>query len=323
MAGHQRLFAQTERFFEESSMLDAAEAEQRFLPLLTALMAEQGFEMVQRVRPDPAATDYAGTATPGGKQEGRIGVEYKHYERDRPAGRRAVEQVVTLAQRANLSRVLLISRLGFTPEAVDLAVQYPVAVELLAPDDLLALARSVDMAADEPEPQIAALIRRLSEEMAKVVAENPDELDHLEWRDLERMMTAVLDGVGFDAELTPASKDGGKDIILTLRTKSGPKTYIVELKHWRSGKRVGENCVREFVNVVGREQRHGGLFLSTHGFSDGAFESLTEIERTAVKFGGKPKVVNLCRSFVKVGARLWSPDDQGLANLLLADTIAM
>ncbi|MCX2933365.1 restriction endonuclease [Mycobacterium sp. CVI_P3] len=153
------------------------------------------------------------------------------------------------------------------------------------------------------------------------MAHNPDALDHLEWRDLERMVAAVLDSLGFEAELTRASKDGGKDIILTLHTEAGTTTYIVELKHWRSGKRVGENSVRNFVNVVAREHRDGGLFLSTHGFADKAFESLTEIEKTTVRFGGKTKVVNLCRSFARVGAELWSPDDQGPAQLLLSDTI--
>lgn len=188
--------------------------------------------------------------------------------------------------------------------------------------DLIALARSVASAGGEPGHRIAALIRGVSEEMAKIVARNPDALDDLEWRDLERMVTVVLDGLGFEAELTPASKDGGKDIILTLHTESGIATYIVELKHWRSGKRVGENSVRDFVNVVAREHRDGGLVLSTHGFAEKAFESLTEIERTTVRFGGKTKVVNLCRSLARVGAQLWSPDDPARAELLLSDTIA-
>jgi hypothetical protein len=41
-------------------------------------------------------------------------------------------------------------------------------------------------------------------------------LDHLEWRDLERMMARVMEGLGFKVTLTPPSKDGGKDLILTF-----------------------------------------------------------------------------------------------------------
>jgi restriction system protein len=317
----QSLYERVRRFSEESPTLDLAEAERRFLPILRELMDAQGFEMVPQVRPDTTATDFIGHAKRGGVQEGRIGVELKLYNADRPAGVMAVEQVLTAAQRADLDRVVLLSQSGFTQEALDRARQtFPVALELLTFDDILVLARAVDAPAEAPSSQIATLIRRFSEEAARCVAQNPCALDDLEWRDIERMMATVLEALGFHAELTPASKDGGKDIILTLQTESGPMIYIVELKHWRSGKRVGENSVREFVNVVVREQREGGLFLSTYGFTDGAFETLTEIERNAVRFGGNKKVVSLCRSFVRVGAKLWSPDDSGLADVLFSDT---
>jgi restriction endonuclease Mrr len=172
-------------------------------------------------------------------------------------------------------------------------------------------------------PVIAPLIRRFAEDAARLVADNPAALDDLEWRDLERMMTAVLDGLGFSAELTPASKDGGKDIILNLKTELGSVTYVIELKHWRSGKRVGGKFVRDFVNVVARECRHGGLFLSTSGYAEDAFQTLTEIERKIVRFAGKTKVINLCRSYVKIGTELWQPTEESLAELLSSDTIAI
>jgi len=319
MTGPRGLVRQIERFVEELPTMTAADAEGRLLPLLTPIMAAQGFEVVQQRGPD-SGFDYVGAAAPGSGQEGLLGVDYKHL--NRPVGISEIDRIIGLAGRTAVGRLVFVSRSGFTASAQQRALQNPVAVELLTPNDLLALARSVASAGGEPGHRIAALIRGVSAEMAKIVARNPDALNDLEWRDLERMVTVVLDGLGFEAELTPASKDGGKDIILTLHTESGIATYIVELKHWRSGKRVGENSVRDFVNVVAREHRDGGLFLSTHGFAEKAFESLTEIEKTTVRFGGKTKVVNLCRSFARVGAQLWLPDDPGRAELLLSDTIA-
>ncbi len=241
-SNEQNLYDRLQGFIEASRKLDVSGAERRFLPILRDLMDAQGFDMVSKVRPDASATDYVGHAKPGSAQEGRIGVEFKFYKSDRPAGVQAVEQILTIAQRAHLDRVVLISRSGFTREALARARQdFPLAVELLTLDDLLALARPVDAPTEVPSPKIATLIRRFSEDIARTVAKDPAALDDLEWRDIERMMAAVLDALGFDAELTPASKDGGKDIILTMQTESGYKSYIVELKHWRSGKRVGEN----------------------------------------------------------------------------------
>jgi hypothetical protein len=51
--------------------------------------------------------------------------------------------------------------------------------------------------------------------------------------------------------------------------------------------------------------RSGGLFLATHGFTTDASQTLTEIEKTTVKFGGETKVVSLCRSYLQVGDDLW------------------
>ena len=166
-----------QRFWKESAELNAAEAEERLLPLLKDLMEAQGFDMIPAVRPDTSATDYVGSAKAGGTQEGRIGVEYKHYKEERRVGVQAVEQVVLLAERANLDRVVLIGRPGFTQQAISLArQQFPVAVELLTPGGLLTLARSLDKPSDAPGPEIAALIRRFSHHAARLVAEHPDAL---------------------------------------------------------------------------------------------------------------------------------------------------
>jgi restriction system protein len=113
------------------------------------------------------------------------------------------------------------------------------------------------------------------------------------------MMATVLDSLGFDAELTPASKDGGKDIILRIKEAGVERTFIVELKHWRSGQHVGQRAVKEFVQVVAREGHERGLFLSTYGFTKTAFSSLAEVERTKVGSGNGHKVVSLCRIYVQ------------------------
>ncbi|MFD8246945.1 restriction endonuclease [Nocardia sp. NPDC059691] len=322
MSDGQGLFERTKRFLDECYQLHPREAEERLRPILTELMAAQGFDIqARRVgRASDHGLDFEGVARSGGPQQGRIGIEYKQYKNERPAGREVVLQAISLAERTRVDRMLLVSPTGFTSAARAQALGHIVGVQLLARDELQDLARAVDEITPT-EPKIVAVIRRVSEEFAKIVARDPSELDALEWRDLERMMATVLDGLGFSAELTPGSKDGGKDIVVELNTESGPKTYIVELKHWRSGKRVGDSSVREFVKVVARERRDAGLFLSTYGFTENAFESLTEIERTKVKFGGRAKIVNLCRSFVRAGAGLWSPDDQGLTDLLLVDAV--
>jgi restriction endonuclease Mrr len=97
-------------------------------------------------------------------------------------------------------------------------------------------------------------------------------------------------------------------------------TYIIEIKHWRSGNRVGQSIVRDFLNVIVRERRQGGLFLSTYGYCDNAFEMLSEIERQQLKFGSEEKIVSLCKTYVKAEAGIWSPSAT-LTEILLEETI--
>jgi restriction endonuclease Mrr len=120
--------------------------------------------------------------------------------------------------------------------------------------------------------------------------------------------------------LTPSSKDGGKDIILECRVQGQQQEYIVELKHWRSRSRVGGGYVHDFLNVIVRENRKGGLFLSTYGFCDNAFEQLSEIDRQRLRFGEQEKIVALCRTYVKAKSGIWSPPER-LAEILFEETV--
>lgn len=155
--------------------------------------------------------------------------------------------------------------------------------------------------------KIVDAITSFSQKIARYVAKDPKSLYALEWRDVERMMAAIFDELGFHVTLTPSSKDGGKDLILECIVEGKEQSYVVEVKHWRSGKNVGKRYVSDFVKVIAKENRDGGLFLSTFGYSEKAYEVLTEVERQYLKLGEQPKVISLCRTFVKAESGLWKP----------------
>lgn len=58
-----------------------------------------------------------------------------------------------------------------------------------------------------------------------MVARNPNVLNHLEWRDLERLVAELFDGLGFQARLTPSAKDDGKDVVLTCEVSGSLSEY--------------------------------------------------------------------------------------------------
>ena len=185
----------------------------------------------------------------------------------------------------------------------------------------------VDRADGAPESKMRAAVKMFTSLLAESIARDPDILNCLEWRDLERLIAEVFSGLGFDVEIKQGSKDKGEDVIVNYSSRRGEHmTYSIQIKHWRSGKRVGTNVLREFLHVIAREGRSGGLLLATNGFGKRAVEMVTEIDRNImtlsniVGLGDEKKVVALCRSYVSSGSGTWYPPDQ-LGKVIFEDTI--
>nr|MBK7068393.1 restriction endonuclease [Deltaproteobacteria bacterium] len=159
-------------------------------------------------------------------------------------------------------------------------------------------------------------VRLLCETFAKKIAEDPDFLNHIEWRELEKTLAEVFEKIGFKVTLTPSSKDGGKDVILETSFKGQKSVYFVEVKHWRSGKQVGTATMRDFVSVVLKEKVTSGIFVSSSGYVEGAYKALTVTERRKLVLQGREKVYTLCKTYALALSGLWqAPDD--LADIVL------
>lgn len=161
-------------------------------------------------------------------------------------------------------------------------------------------------------------IESAAKRLAEIIAMNPDALESLEWRDLERVIAVVFAGLGFDVELTRGSKDGGKDIILAFSAHEKRLSFLVEIKHWKTN--VGSAEVKKFLHIVAHTNTAGGLMLASSGFSRSAIESLTEFERRTLRFGTKRKIVTLCKHYVKAVEGTWYPPRQ-IDQVITEDTV--
>jgi restriction system protein len=246
-----------------------------------------------------------------------VGIEAKFYsDSSRYIPINAVRALVGSALTQGLGRVLLVTNARFSTQARDeVSRALPLQIELI---DIAGLEQWVTRLRDEKpdvESEVRILMRTLSSQLACLIASAPSALAELEWRDLERVVAEVFSGLGFGVTLTPGSKDGGKDVILTCFVRGRRAEYYVEIKHWRSSTRVGRASVEQLLKVVVEEQKDGGLFLSTYGFTENAFEQLTTIDRQRLKFGDQEKIVSYCQTYVKARAGLWAPPEN-LAELI-------
>jgi hypothetical protein len=160
------------------------------------------------------------------------------------------------------------------------------------------------------EQHVALAINDLCVKLCSLIAEHPRALNLLDWRRLEEIVATALSGLGYRVELTPPSKDGGKDVIARCEIAGRLETYYVEIKHWISGKRVGMGEVSSFVEVNVRDGTQGGLFLSTTGYTNAVYAQLAEISWRSLMLGNDETIISLCQRFVWTkGQAMWQAVD--------------
>ena len=165
---------------------------------------------------------------------------------------------------------------------------------------------------------VTDFVQKLVEEIAKY----PRSLVNLEWRDLERVLAEVFDGLGFNTELTRSGKDGGFDIKVDIEDESGSSTILIEVKHWmKSGKKPGAPILKAFVEVIAKMENNNtsGLLLSSSGFTNGVLRKRSEIERKIVRLGNSDKIISLCTHYVESKNGIWV-EETPLGDVLLSGT---
>lgn len=289
--------------------------------VLFPLLGAEGYETQDTGGASDYGVDFFATRSPDPEfGSEKLGITHKHFFYGQPDAE-LVERARLAAAYGRYNRMLLIANRPLTEVAKDIARREgPTTFEVLDLNGLRAWVGRLDVEKDIDKLEIKQIFKAINTRFAKMIADNPRNLEELEWRDVERLVADLFDGLGFRVTLTPGSKDGGKDVILECTVEGKRRNYIVEIKHWRSKQRVGESAVVDFLNVLVREKRDGGLYLSTYGYSNNAFESLTEIERKNLKFGDEAKLVALCKTFTKFQSGILSPPIDP-TELIFADTV--
>ncbi|WP_332860080.1 restriction endonuclease [Janthinobacterium svalbardensis] len=154
---------------------------------------------------------------------------------------------------------------------------------------------------------VISAVLNLSETLCALIANDASALQHIHWRQLEEVVAVALESVGFHIELTPSTKDGGKDVIATCRISNKEHMFYVEIKHWLAGGRPGTKQVSQFIEVNAKNGTSGGLFLSSSGYTQPVYGRLAEIAQQRVWLGDQEKIVSLCQSYVLSKANLWTP----------------
>jgi hypothetical protein len=136
----------------------------------------------------------------------------------------------------------------------------------------------------DPEPELIKIVQptivSASAAMVEKLKKQPDGILSLGPRQFEELITELLRDMGWDVELTPATRDGGKDILAYLKTDVGKMLCLVEAKRYRKDRKIGVELVRTLYGTLCDYQANSAMMVTTSTFSKDArmFEKKHEFQ---------------------------------------------
>lgn len=168
---------------------------------------------------------------------------------------------------------------------------------------------------EEPVSPLATIVRQFSRVLALALARAPEALADMEWRDLERVLAEVCEGLGFQTTLTRSTKDGGFDVAV----EADGLRYLIEVKHWSAPALVDAGVISQFAEVVVSQAAARGLLLSSSGFRPTVLAERLEVTPHRVALGDGRKIIGLCQHYARRGDSVWWPKTN-LAEILFEET---
>ncbi len=98
-------------------------------------------------------------------------------------------------------------------------------------------------------------------------------LDSLSGIEFEKLITVLLERMGFRTEMTKASGDGGIDVVATLDQPLTGGRCLIQCKRYAPDSPVGAATVREFYGALTADRRAvKGILITTSGFTAQALD---------------------------------------------------
>jgi HJR/Mrr/RecB family endonuclease len=107
---------------------------------------------------------------------------------------------------------------------------------------------------------------------------NPKAIYDLSSRQFEELVAELMTKQGYNVDLTKATRDGGKDLIIANHTEIGNFIYYVECKKYAPNRPVGVNLVRELAGTISSDRITAGLMITSSYFSPDAIQLSEKIK---------------------------------------------
>jgi restriction system protein len=91
-------------------------------------------------------------------------------------------------------------------------------------------------------------------------------LKNLAPRDFECIVERLYHALGYETQLTPQTRDGGKDVIASITMHGGIERILIECKKYTE-EPIRINLLREILGMVSHENVNKGIIVTTTEFT--------------------------------------------------------
>lgn len=122
----------------------------------------------------------------------------------------------------------------------------------------------------ESQEDSYAVITTIDDQVKVYFKNNPEKMYDLSPRKFEELVADILKDMGFDVELTKATRDGGRDIIAHIRNSVCSYLTHIECKKYAPDNKIGVGIIREVMGVHQIRQATKSIIVTTSFFSKDA-----------------------------------------------------
>ena len=131
---------------------------------------------------------------------------------------------------------------------------------------------------DEQTDSAPVVIASIDDQIKSYFKKNPEKMYDLSPRKFEELVAAILKDMGFDVELTKATRDGGRDIIAHIRNSVCSYLTHIECKKYAPDNKIGVGIIREVMGVHHLRQATKSIIVTTGFFSQDARKEAAMVE---------------------------------------------
>lgn len=153
--------------------------------------------------------------------------------------------------------------------------------EIKFPDNSILSHSFYQRTLDDNEDKAQELQKYIDGLLVSYFQAHPEKLALIQPRAFEEFVASILRCEGFEVELTPATRDGGFDILAVRHSAiTGRHTYLIECKRYSKHRKIGIGVVRNLMWVLQQKNATKGLIVTTSSFS-------RDVHREAEQYSNK------------------------------------